>query len=253
MQNDFWKDQRNSLEGWLKDGDPSLFRLWDPVRLIPLYELFHWVGYFQGVIDTSERLIGSEREKWIEAMAPRRWGFDAEYYQRTFVRLRIRNDELFTSTYNTKSNHHLESYYQLTGKSLLGFDRIVEFGGGSGDLARLVTDLGFEGEYVIVDLPEVLKVQQHNFSDCDKRLPVFAEEPPRHKSNTALVSTWALSEVPLPLRDKVVSTIEPDGWLIATQRNIFEVDNDRYFASWDGARAEIPWIRWDGGSYYIAK
>lgn len=253
MQEEFWNTERSHLQSWLRDGDPSMFRIWDPVRLIPLYELFHWVGYFQGVIDTSERLTGADRERWIAAMAPREWGFSPKYFERTFVRLRLRDDEIHTTTYNTKSNHHSESYYQLTNRDIRSFDRIVEFGGGTGDLARLTIDSGFEGEYIIVDLPEVLKVQQHNFSDSDKNPPIFTEEIPKYKADTILISTWALSEVPISLRDRVVSTLAPDHWLIATQRHIFDVDNEEYFSKWSGNRLEIPWIRWDGGSYYIAK
>jgi hypothetical protein len=228
--------------------------MWDPVRLIPLYELWHWVGYFQSVIDTSERLTGKRRDRWIDAMRPRSWGFNSEYYSRTLVRLRLREKEIQTTTYNTKSNHHLEAYLRLTGRDPLSFSRIVEFGGGSGDLARLVLDQGYEGEYVIVDLPQVSRVQGLNFRDYrGHNKPILTASPPAKSPDTLLISTWALSEVDFALRDSVVSTVDPDGWLIAAQRGIFGRDNVAYFSGWDGAREEIEWIRWDGGSYYIAK
>lgn len=253
MQQSYWDEQRATVRRLLESGDPALFRTWDPVRLIPLYEVWHWVGYMQGVLDTSERLVGRDRERWEAAMAPRAWGFDEAFYRRTELRLRLREKEIITTTYNAKSNHHLESYRQMTGRDLLSYRRIVEFGGGSGDLARLVMDLGYAGEYIIVDLPEVLGVQRINFADSTGRKPALAAQVPPAMPDTALISTWALSEVPIALRDEVVDKLRPDGWLIATQRSIFGVDNDAYFAGWEGARRELEWIRWDGGSYYIAK
>lgn len=253
MQQSFWNEQQEEVRWLLNSGNRALFRVWDPVRRIPLYEPWHWVGYMQGVIDTSERLAGDRRERWIEAMAPRRWGFDDEFYRRTELRLRLYDKEIVTTTYNAKSNHHLESYYQMTGRDLLSHRRIVEFGGGTGDLARLAMDLGYDGEYVIVDLPEMLGVQTINFADARCRVPVLATETPGWSPDTALVSTWALSEVPVALREEVIGRLRPDSWLIVTQRSIFGVDNDAYFSGWKGERRELEWIRWDGGSYYIAK
>ncbi len=248
----FWDQQREKIRECLAAQDHSVFRTWDPVRFIPLFELQHWVGYYQGVIDTSERLFGESRNRWIKAMAPRNWGFDDDYYRLTEVILRLREKEIGTTTYNCKSNHHIETYFQLTGKDVGSYDRIVEFGGGTGDLARLILDCGFEGEYTIVDFPEVSKIQQINFQDSLKK-PLLTGEIPLKKQNTLLISTWALSEVPIVLREEVMNKVDPDAWLITTQRNIFDVDNEAYFSNWDGARREIPWIRWDGGSYYIAK
>ena len=249
---EYWNQQTREIAECLSSKDHSIFRSWDPVRLIPLYELHHWVGYFQGVVETSERLEGDELECWLKAMEPRRWGFDDYFFRRTEQLIRIRHKEISTTTYNAKSNHHIESYYQLTGRDVKDFRRIVEFGGGVGDLARLILDCGYEGEYVIVDLPEVLRLQKLNFRDSPVS-PTFLEQPPAKVNDTLFISTWALSEVPVSLREKVIDAVDPDGWLIATQRRIFDIDNHKYFTSWPGVRQEIPWIRWDDGSYYIMK
>jgi hypothetical protein len=115
-----------------------------------------------------------------------------------------------------------------------------------------VLDCGYEGEYIIVDLPEILRLQRLNFRDSSVS-PTFTEDPPSKAKDTLFISTWALSEVPITLRNRVIDTVEPDGWLIATQRQIFDIDNHAYFAGWGGVRQQIPWIRWDGGSYYIMK
>lgn len=252
MENNFWREQCKELRHYLSSGDLS-FRVWDPVKRIPLYEMFHWVGYMRGVEETERRLDGPDLEVWVEAMKPRVWGFDWAQYERTTLRVRCPSREIVTTTYNAKANHHLESYARLTGRSLLDFDRIVEFGGGTGDLARLALELGYTGEYVIVDLPEILEIQKLNFKDYSGKPPIFSTETPSYRPNTVLVSTWALSETPIELRDIVISTLSPDNWLIVTQRQIFGIDNERFFSNWSGKREEIDWIYWDGGSFYIAE
>jgi hypothetical protein len=255
-KNSFWEEQRIKISNCLNTLPIDTFRGWDPVCSIPLYEVWHWLGYMEGAQKTYFRILGDERvlNKWIRSMSPKTWGFTHERYMRTLSKIKFpyAGFELDTTTYNLKSNHHIETYQQLTSKNILDYDRIVEFGGGTGDLSKLIFDLGYDGEYCIYDIPEVLEIQKLNFIPYNKK-PIFTSNIPKYSKNTLFISTWGFSEVPLLLRNKFLDSLQPENWLITTQRNIFGINNDLYFDSWDGKRSEIPWIVWDGGSYYIAK
>ena len=252
----FWEEQLEHIRYSLKNESIETYREWGPVSGIPLYEFWHWVGYLQGVEDTYHRIKYDESKflKWKNAMSPRTWGFSQRLYNKLLTTVALPGaGELETTTYNSRSNHHLETYRKLTSKDVLDYDRIVEFGGGVGDLSRFIFDLGYEGEYVIYDFPEILEIQKLNFISSRKK-PIFTSDIPSHlNKSTLFISTWGFSESPLELRDKFMNTLSPDNWLIITQRNIFDIDNDLYFDSWQGERQEIPWVYWDGGSYYLIK
>ena len=254
-KNDFWQQQRIEIINCLLNLPIDTFRNWGPIRSIPLFEMWHGIGYMEGAQKTYDRIKEDEVlvDKWVKSMSPKTWGFTHQQYINTLSKIKFPlSFQLDTTTYNLKSNHHIETYYQLTSKNILDYDRIVEFGGGVGDLSKLIFDLGYEGDYCIYDFEEILEVQKINFVPYKKK-PQFISDIPKYSKNTLFISTWAFSEAPLYLRDKFLNSLQPEDWLIITQRNIFGIDNDAYFKSWDGQRSEIPWIAWDNGSYYIVK
>lgn len=57
--------------------------------------------------------------------------------------------------------YHLTQWEQATGKRIEVLDTIVEFGGGYGAMALLCKRMGFEGRYVIYDLPEFSLLQEY--------------------------------------------------------------------------------------------
>ena len=254
--NNFWKQQRTEIKNCFDSLSIDTYRSWHPLRSIPLYEIWHWLGYMEGAQKTHERIKHNSvlYKRWVKSMSPKTWGFTQEVYTKTLSMIKFPrfNDELITTTYNLRSNHHIETYIELTSKNIFEYDRIVEFGGGTGDLSKLIFDMGFVGEYIIYDLPEMLEIQKLNFLPSKKK-PVFTTKIPKYSVNTLLISTWALSETPLTLRNEFIDILQPENWLIISQKNIFDVDNESYFKSWSGKRSEIPWIHWNGGSFYIAK
>ena len=260
--NEFWEQQTQYLLNWANTNPPGTFRSWNPSRCIPLWEMATWPEYVKEATDMYNRYtFDTDRNRWCYAMRPRYWGFhnNDRFYEKTWLHLRARDADFLTSTYNTKSNHHLSRYNEITGNNLLAWDRIVEWGGGSGDFAHFVMDLGYEGEYTIVDLPGTLKVAECNFMDSPKNLrPTLTDTVPEADGRkTLLVSTWALSETPLETRTEVMERLKPDGFLFTYQRGIFGVNNQDYFEEIQrehgGKFEEIPHIRWDGGSAFLCK
>lgn len=97
----------------------------------------------------------------------------------------------------------------LTGKRIDQLKCIVEFGGGYGAMARLISRLGFVGQYIIYDLPEFSLLQQYYLSNVgvefEPRVVTeleFAAPPPEADLFIALNS---IDESPEALQKKFFS------------------------------------------------
>jgi len=239
----------------------STFRMWEPCLSVPFWEMNLWGGYVTEAQEYGSRLQLRGEEsvaRWKKAMQHSLWGFDSPKHKEFGNDLRVRLSgpmgPFITSPWNLKCSHHYSVYERLTGNDISTFDRIVEWGGGSGDFAKFVFNMGFSGEYVIADLPGTSLVSKANISEDPSLYNVSwtTTPPPTSDKKTLFVSTWALSETPMDLRVEVMETVSPDNWLIIYQRHIWDYDNERFFSCWEGEREEIPWIKWDRGSELIA-
>ena len=263
--NDYYSKTDKELQKLAHTNHPSTFRTWEPVWDVPFFEPYVWDGYLTHAKEECARRghLGirnlDQYAQWFSAMGHSSWGFygaDRMYFDCAF-RLKTGKGFIRSSSYSLKANHHYSSYERLTGIQINQFDRIVEWGAGVGDLAKFIFKMGFKGDYTIVDLPGTLLSSRANFAEWPKSYwPTFTSEPPPHDGRkTLFISTWALSETAMELRDPALEIIKPDNWLIIYQRNIEEwgYNNAEYFKDWEGEREEIPWIVWDGGSEIIAK
>jgi len=240
--------------------DKSAWRDVNIIQKMPFYETKFYPEYFgyateiyqwlKGVSGKKNNKFSGDFDRWRLAMTPdasdfRKWS-NYEYY--TFNMFDIR-----TSTWMTKSNHHYYRYFTLTGNNPKDFDRIVEVGGGCGDMCKFINLMGFKGEYIIVDLPQVQEIQKRNlrdFTNVEWTTKAVENDP---KKRTLFISTWALSELTLAWREELVNALKPEHYLITYQRDFEDIDNEQWFSGWEGYREELPWIVWDRGSSYILK
>lgn len=260
--NEYYQKTEKRLQQIARENHPSTFRSWRPNCEVPFYEIYNYGGYVNHAWEEGQRRVRRGHEAyalWHKAMEHSGWGFfgnDHRYFD-CATRIKTPHGGIRSSTYNLKSNHHYSSYERLTGSRINYFDRIVEWGAGVGDLAKFIKKLDFKGEYIIVDLPGTMLSSQANFAEWPKSYhPTFTTKPPPHDGRkTLFISTWALSETPMELRDPAIEIIKPDNWLIIAQRKMerWGYDNEKYFKDWKGVREEIPWNVWDGGSFIIAK
>jgi hypothetical protein len=142
---------------------------------------------------------------------------------------------------------HLLRFHRQQGSYLHDADCIVEFGGGFGSMCRLTRALGFRGRYVIFDLPPVLALQRYYLGlhgieadfrageavwlcpDLDVITDWLAAAQPLRVS---LISTWALSEMPLAVRQRIEPFFRLAGVskaLLAYQPSFEGNDNRSYF------------------------
>ena len=153
----------------------------------------------------------------------------------------------------------------------------MEFGGGYGSLCRIVHKLGFQGRYVIFDLPEFAALQKFYLGLlgsplvpekeaspgdpgilCTSELPELDAATRNEATRGIFIATWSLSETGESLREHVVTLpgIESAAaYLIAYQRDFGGVDNPRFFDEWRASKPGIHWVHSEiahmPGNYYL--
>lgn len=132
------------------------------------------------------------------------------------------------STSPNRAHHasHLASYTKRTGRSVWDANQIVEWGGGYGDMARIIRRMNPDITYVIIDLPELCALQHVYLQSVEGEDSVNTVTPgtplvPRkvnlvpvdavlsgqvHISGDTFVSTWALSESPRGAQEFVAAS-----------------------------------------------
>lgn len=141
--------------------------------------------------------------------------------------------------------HHLAKFMAATKHDVRDYDAVFEFGGGYGSMARLFHNIGFEGKYVIYDIPQFSSLQQRYLEAIGKDGGVtFVSEVdniPEFSGRTLFIATWSLSEAPVQLRDKVIAEVGTCSYLIAYQDSFAGIDNRAYFDSIMQRPSEIKW------------
>lgn len=108
--------------------------------------------------------------------------------------------------------HHLMRFEQRTGRKIGGIESVVDFGGGYGNMARVVDNFGSCKAYTIVDLLLFSCIQyvflstvagndQVTFDGANAKQnakfilhPLFSADSPTSLHGELFLSTWALSE-----------------------------------------------------------
>lgn len=146
---------------------------------------------------------------------------------------------------------HLCRFEAETSMAIREFDFILEFGGGYGEMRRIVHHLGFAGRYVIFDLPEQNALQRYYLStighpptgtasELKAVRAAIESEPP--DSTKLFIATWSFDETPAELREEWTDVLSHfDAFLIAYQANFAGIDNAAFFFDW---QKRFPRIRW---------
>lgn len=174
-------------------------------------------------------------------------------------------------------SYHLCRFEEDTGLQVSRFPMIVEFGGGYGSMCRLAHKLGFNGRYIIYDLPEFVALQKFYLGLlgmplievnalsrkepgilCTSDLAVLASVDLQEARQGLFIATWSLSETDSAFREQVVALPAVDGaaaYLIAYQRDFEGVDNPRFFDAWRKKIGTVSWLHSEishmTGNYYL--
>lgn len=175
--------------------------------------------------------------------------------------------------------YHVCRFQEETKAELDALDLVFEFGGGYGSMCRLFYNLGFKGKYIIFDLPHFAELQKYylrmagipvrtleSFGSvksevvCISELEQLRRLVPgggkKDQAKSLFVATWSLSEVPLELRQNIISeATHIDAFLLAYQETYAGCNNLEYFEALRYRRADVSWntseIKHLPGNYYL--
>ena len=160
--------------------------------------------------------------------------------------------------------YHLSQFEARTGRQVLSFPGVFEFGGGYGSMCRLFHQLGFAGRYVIFDLPLFSALQRYYLRALG--LPVIGVEmlPAADRGivcvsdpaalgsalawagleKTLFVGTWSISETPASVRAPIMPQVACcQGVLIAYLHRFGEMNNREYFTEWISRQPAFHWVQ----------
>ncbi|KKN49191.1 hypothetical protein LCGC14_0645320 [marine sediment metagenome] len=141
--------------------------------------------------------------------------------------------------------YHLAQFEHKFGYkySLLQADEIFEFGGGYGNMCRILYRLGFKGKYILYDVPLMSALQRYVLDQltlpideeiiCVSSWVYLMRELAAFKhQNSAFIATMSFSEVPVDHRIKFVQILDSvQIFLIAYKDDFYGMNNHKYFDS----------------------
>ncbi len=176
----YWEAWRLDLWQRVKSQDPTRFYEWPCVYHCMLVS--HWpfsMDYELSQLDLS---------RWQYALQVPHFGPD-DYSIGSRLSMNLIHQA-----------YHLAQWERAAGKRIEQLDTIVEFGGGYGAMALLCRRMGFEGKYIIYDLPEFSLLQEYYLSQFGM-LDKVEWNPTQKPQNVDLfMALYSLSEVPLDKR-----------------------------------------------------
>jgi putative sugar O-methyltransferase len=120
-------------------------------------------------------------------------------------------------------------------------NHVTDFGGGFGNNCRIWYTLGYEGDFSLIDLPEVVDIQRHYLSNVlpNQKINYISDinNLQINKSKSLFFATYSLSETSLEVREKAFSHIANHDYIFIAHNDSFPVyenkriDNNEYFAN----------------------
>ena len=139
--------------------------------------------------------------------------------------------ELHQRENNIRQAYHLHKWERVTNKKVADLHRIVEIGGGYGAACLMAYRMGFEGEYVIYDLPEFSLLQQFYLERArvTEQWPVILLSELMPFDCDLLVGIYSLSEMPFSQRQEIFDTFHAKSILTLYSGQWQDYDNVSYF------------------------
>lgn len=251
-ESDFWTLTKQAVDA---ETDLSVFKTWNTVNSIPIYSPRDCFDQYKTEVEAL--LKDKLDDRWASVLKEPFLGHTDASYE--IASRAIFEGAVECSPWTLKTAHHILKFEELAGKDITEYDQIVEFGSGIGETARMILDLGFSGDYILYDLPEIARISTFYLSKYGnvKAVSDYSEIPQGKK--TLFIGTWSLSEVPINYRNAIISHLKGDtDYLIIFQRSIWGYDNLKYFTL-DFSKLtdsfikiqEIPWHAGWGGNYFM--
>lgn len=248
---DYWTVMREVLAYDYKTLPLDRFKVWASVWNVPFICKTKFIDY----VAISARAASID-QTYASALMEPMVGCD----QIDFVEhLSVFDD--FPTTHNRLvcMGHLLFCGY--TPEKLSKMDRIIEFGAGIGELCDIIYKLGFKGQYIIYDFPEVGAIQKWYHTALGHQKVLHTSDLSDLSEADLCIGTWSLTEMPLTLRDQILErTKDSKNWLISYSKEIFGIDNEAWvnevLIPTCGANKEVTVtpinsMPWHGGAKYL--
>lgn len=226
-----WLAHRQSLKDHLRNDNLSDFMAWSTVRATM------YVGdgtYLQNEID---ELIKSPDWQRYAAACKRSGEFGDDLI-----------DGMGCNALHQA--YHLYCWEKSTGNKVEYLARIIEFGGGYGEMTHVCHKLGFRGEYLIFDFEECRTLQEYYLRRVTPFLNYRLKDPRKVAPMEAdlLIAIASLSETPPEERKAFLDPLKVHGALFLYQERFENYDNTALFRHVT-ARWPLQWQGWPVGHY----
>jgi len=129
----------------------------------------------------------------------------------------------------------MANYFDLS-----NINHVTDFGGGYGNNCRVWNNLGFQGHFALVDLPEVIEIQKHYISNVIPAASVsyasILSDVKIEQPQALFFATYSLSETSLEIREKAIDNIKEYDYIFIAHNDTFpvygqnnSVNNNNYF------------------------
>lgn len=252
-----WNQRRREVRRYLISRDPSAMLTWTPIVRTMTFGFLPWL---RAEFNALSRAAGW-KTRWRDALHENRAGLPMPSH-------------VYLPSSGTLIHHayHLHRFTRMTGEAITDFQEIIEFGGGYGSMARLITRLGFRGRYHIHDLPEFSALQRFYLrsvraevgegetADALSRISYSSQMQDAaptagSRGRSLFIATWSLGETPTGLREEwLVNLARFRFFLIGFRARFEEIDNLKWFNEFAGTRPDVEWrlepIRHRGAEQY---
>jgi hypothetical protein len=259
-ENKWWSETKKKINSY-KPEDYQIFKTWEVVNSIPIYKTNELFEQYRNDVEMLFSTIPEDRRAvWKAALKEPFLGHTDESYADAKKIIQLDGEDIETTPFTLKCAHYVLNYQTMSGKDILEYEQIVDFGAGIGELARFIRDLGFKGDYTILDLPEIGSISKYYNQELNKNI-VHAgsyKDIPNDKK-TLFIGTWSLSEVPFSYRNEICEHFFEQDYLIVFQSKVFEYSNNEYFMLEFPFRSgtytrlrPIPFHTGGGGNFFVA-
>lgn len=247
----YWEQMRKVIKHDTETLPLNRYKVWASIMSVPLMSNHKHSEYIRLCLDAAH-----ENPVYMNALVDPMIGMNEEDHAKFY--------SMFSDIKTTMNRVQLLGHLLINGftaEKLSKMDKIVEIGGGVGDLADIIYKLGFKGDYYLYDFEELHVVQKYLHDSLGlTKVQYVTDSGPLHGLDIDLtIATWSLTEMPMHLRDQTLLDITSRNWLVAYSKEIFGLDNQKWIdeifmihtEGKDVAIKDIPWMPWDSGTAYL--
>ena len=216
-----WGKYRQSIQDHLNTDSMDTFLEWSTIRATM------YVGNGAAYIPGEYQTLKADWDKWGPVIKWTGFGSDA-----------FHSGSGYTSDPNLiHQAYHLKQWLDRTRQKLEEMSTIIELGAGYGAMALICHRLGFNGQYHIIDLPELIQIQRYYLEQNG----VAAQWDYSRESGDLFIASHSLGEIPLPERERLLSPVAAKEYLFASSYEYEGADNAGWFQQFARETTGLDW------------